>query len=248
MSKPGLMKKYIKLAKGDFAKAWRLQKAAQKKKKKPAKKKSVKKRVARKKPVKKKKVVRKKPVKKRVVKRKVVKRTVKRKAVKSNPKKGGRKMARKRRKKSTGYKRRPAQNQIMDKMGKAGLAAAGAVGASIVAARIPLKDKRLLPWIPAAVGAGLMFTRIGKQRAFQPILGGMFAASAFALARQFLPENVPLLAGEDDMLMLPDEYSDPDMMGLPYVPEGMGQVSDAEIDDMIDTEMMGEWETTANYV
>ena len=44
MAKTGLMKKYIRLANGDFQKAWKLQKAAKKKttKKKASKKRTVK--------------------------------------------------------------------------------------------------------------------------------------------------------------------------------------------------------------
>lgn len=253
MAKTGLMKKYIKLANGDFKKAWRLQKAAQKKK--PAKKKTVKKRTvkkARKKAPIKKRVVKKKVIKRKVVKKKVIKKTVKRKSVKRvPPKPGGRKMAKKRKKKSGGYKRRPLRNPIMDKMTRAGLAAAGAVGASIIAAKIPIKNPKFKAWIPAGVGAIAMFTKIGRQAAFQPILGGMFAATAFAVARQLLPANVPLLAGEDG-LMLPDysDYSDPDLYGAdPYTPDlGQDQISNAEIDDMIDSEMMGAWSTPGQMV
>lgn len=219
-AKPGLKKKYIKLGKGDFAKAWRLQKAAARKgKKKPAKKKPVRKKAARKSPVKRK-SVRKKVVRKKVVRKKAVRR-------KSTQKRKAGNMAGKRRKATTTRRRRSGGGRVnvqkMLMMGSA--AAAGAVGAGAVANMIPLPDPRIKAALPIAAGIALGMSQMGKQEMFKFVSVGMVSAGALALVRQFAP-NLPLLAGEDETL-------------LDYVPNDSEDVALLGMDDELDSDYMG---------
>ena len=225
---PGLKKKYIKLADGDFKKAWKLQKKAGKK----VKKKVVKKKVVKKKVVKKK-VVKKKVVKKKVVKKKTIKKIVKK----------IRKVATVAKKKKQVTKRRrsvPRGGKIQRALIGGGAAAAGAIGAGVAANFIPIPNPKIKAAIPILMGIVLAATKIGRGQVMQTVSAGMIAAGALAVTKQLAP-NVPLLAGEDDeMVFIPSNeeeamlgYTEPNMLGEP---EYVGD----EIDDIIDSEMMGE--------
>ncbi len=251
MAKTGLKKKYIKLAGGDFKKAWKLQKAASGKKK-VAKKKVARKKVARKKVVRKK-VARKSPAKKRklVVKKKIVKRKTpkRRKAVGNMAKR--KKATPKRRRKSGGGKVN-AQKILMQGVG----AAAGAVGAGVVANMIPLPDPRMKAALPIVAGVVLGMSKMGRANVMKFASVGMISAGALALVRQFAP-NVPLLAGEDQEMLdyVPgndeelallgyDEENYEDFSGSPVDLDGESYEVAGESEDI--EEMDGEFMTTAD--
>lgn len=197
MAKPGLKKKYIKLADGDFKKAWKLQKAAEGKsgtKKKTAKKKKAKKKTTRKKTTAKK-VTKRKSTKKKTVK----KSTPKRKAGRMAKKKKSTKKRTRRRSGGGGGK---MQKVLMD-----GLAAAGgAIGAGVVANQIPLPDPRMKAAIPIVAGIVLASSKFGRGKMAQMVSVGMVSAGALALMKQFAP-NVPTLAGEEEDYL---DYVSPD--------------------------------------
>lgn len=231
MAKTGLMKKYIKLAGGDFKKAWKLQKAASGKKK-VAKKKVARKKVARKK------VARKSPAKKRklVLKKKIVKRkTPKRKAVGNMAKR--KKATPKRRRKSGGGKVN-AQKILMQGVG----AAAGAVGAGVVANMIPLPDPRMKAALPIVAGVVLGMSKMGRTNVMKFASVGMISAGALALVRQFAP-NVPLLAGEDQEMLDYVPGNDEELALLGYDEENYEYFSGAPVDlDGESVEVAGESE------
>jgi len=239
MAKIGLMKKYIKLAGGSFKKAWRLQKAAQGKKKKPAKKKTVKKKATRKKTAVKK-TVRKKVTKKKTV---VKKRSTTKRKVASVAKK--KKTTTKRRRRSTGGGR--VQQTLM----AGGAAALGAIGAGVGANMIPFPDPRLKAAIPIVAGVMLSTMKVGRAPMMKMVSAGMVAAGALALVKQFAPQ-VPLLAGEDDGLtFIPSNSERQAMLGYDqddYEDDSLvlgDTISDYDDDDdlMGETyEMQGEYE------
>lgn len=234
----GLMKKYIKLADGDFKKAWKLQKAAQKKR--GGKKKTTRKKVTRKKVAKKKATRRKAPAKKTVTKKRVIRKSTKRKAAK---------MARK--KKPTARRRSAPRGGKIQKTLMNGLsAAAGAVGAGVVANMIPLPDPRMKAALPIAGGIALAMSPMGRGQMMQLVSVGMVSAGALALVRQFAPQ-IPLLAGEDESLLeyVPESDEELALLGTPVDLDGesvdlMGEEYDLE-DEEID-EMSGEFMTTAD--
>ncbi|NOR85651.1 hypothetical protein GQ473_06045, partial [archaeon] len=209
---PGLKKKYIKLADGDFKKAWKLQKKATKKK--PVKKKSIKKKLVKKKPVKKK-VVKKKVVKKKIVKKKIIKKIIKKiRKVAS--------VAKKKKAVKTTRRATPPKGKITRALVAGGGAAAGAIGAGVAANFIPLPNKKIKAAIPIMMGILLAATKMGRSQIMQSVSAGMIAAGALAVTKQLAP-NIPMLAGEEDeMVFIPSNeedamlgYTEPNMLGEP---------------------------------
>lgn len=245
MAKSGLKKKYIKLAGGNWAKAWKLQKAAQKKtakKRKPAKKKVVKR-----KPVKKKRARKKAPVKKRIVKKSAKKRVYKKKPIKKTLKKGVKRVAKKKKKKTSkrGAPGTAMQKNLMQLAQTGTLTALGAVAAGFLAANVPIKDPRIKSLLPVGAAVVLGMTRIGRGKMMKPVINGLVAASALSMIKQFVPD-IPVLAAEDDLLYIPDEellgQFTPELGGEGFVPE-LGYV-----EDFSDPDLMGEWATPGNYM
>lgn len=190
----GLMKKYIKLAGGSFKKAWKLQKAATKKKtgKKVSKKKVSRKRVAKKNPVKK---VNPKP-KRKAAKMPKKKRSYKKKRRRGNPGNPG------------------GRGKMTDVLIQGAAGIGGAIGAGVVANMIPIKDLRIKSLIPIAAAVLLASTKMGRTKMMQGVITGMTVAGGLSLVRQFVP-NLPLLAGEEDDLLdyIPPEDEEAAMLG-----------------------------------
>lgn len=194
-----------------------------------------------------KKVTRKKVTRKKVARRKPAKKTTTRKVVKrrktkrkSNPK-GGRPMAkrRKRRAASKAVKRvySYAKNKgIMDSLMQGGAVVAGAIGAGVTANFIPMPDPRIKPLIPIAAGLLFQNMKAFKNKAGQAIALGMIAAGGLALVKQFAP-NVPLLAGED-YLDIPYDDEDDAMLGQYEEDDPMLDYYGGEEDDFIDEESL----------
>lgn len=209
--------------------------------KKTVRKKIVKRKLAKKKVIKKK-IVKKKAVKRKVVRKKVKKPTTRKKVVTNNkPKKRGAVMAK--RKKSTkksvkqrrfsGAKKQKATTVLMN----IGLAIAGAVGASMLVSKIPVKDPRVKALIPLGVGV------VGAIQAKKPMmrsaaLGIAFSGGMGLIKTQF--PNLPMLAGEDENYLdyVPNTYEQDAMLGQP-------QISDTEIDDILDDENLSGMENYA---
>lgn len=233
MAKTGLMKKYIKSAGGDFKKAWKLQKAAKKGKKKP-----VKKKIVRKKPVKK------KATKKRLVKKvvkKVIEKIVKRKTLKRRKAVGNmakRKKATPKRRRKSGGGKVDAQKILMQGVG----AAAGAIGAGVVANMIPLPDPRMKAALPIVAGVVLGMSKMGRTNVMKSASVGMISAGALALVRQLAPK-VPLLAGEDQEMLDYVPGNDEELALLGYDEENYDDFSGSSVDlDGESVEVAGESE------
>lgn len=96
------------------------------------------------------------------------------------------------------------------------LAVAGGVAAGAIANKLPIADNRLKAAAPVVAGillAGVM----GKKNAmFREVGTGMAVIGAIGLIKQLMP-NVPVLAGEDQVYIIPDNagYAG-DMMQLGY--------------------------------
>lgn len=200
--------------------------------KKPAKRKVVKRKAVKRKAVKKK-VIRKKAVKKKIVRKKS---TVKRRTVtNTKPKKRGAVMAK--RKKSTAKKsvRRRRSNgagkqKAMTVLTNVALAIGGALGASMLVAKVPVKDPRIKALIPLGLGVfGAMKAKKAMMRS--AALGIAFSGGMGLVKTQF--PNIPMLAGEDETY-LPDGYQENAMLGV-----GDNDYTDDDIDSMLDSDMSG---------
>jgi len=213
--------------------------------KKPAKKKPARKKVTRKKAVKKtarKKTVKRKSIKKRgTVKKSPVKKTAKRTTIKRK-KRSITPMARKKKRTTTKRRKRTAIPKSVTSGIMTGLlSAGGAIGGSVIANQIPIKDPRIKAAIPLVLGIGLGLTKFGKGKMLQPALTGLMTIGTISLIKQFAP-NIPMLAGEGEeyipyedreLLGYVDDLDDDELMGIST---DMG----ADYDYIDDTDMMGE--------
>lgn len=255
MAKTGLKKKYIKLAgKGGFKKAWRLQKAAEKKR--GSAKKSTKKIVKKKVSSKKNSV--KKAVKRLVKTVKTAAKKTKKRVYKESPKPKKRKgstVAKKKEVKKKVSRRNPAKG-ITDKIMEGAAVAGGAIGAGLAANQIPVQDPRMKAAAVMAVGIFLSTMKPFKAKLPQMVAMGITAAGALSLFKQFAP-NLPVMAGENDMYYLPDSdenamlgvYDDTDQ------DEYLGQNTYDEDEDFDEDILDGEsvdigedtWDTTQSF-
>lgn len=103
-----------------------------------------------------------------------------------------------------------------------GIAVAGGVGANVLVNKLPIANPKMKAALPLVAGL-LVSSVLGKKKPmFREIGHGMAVIGAIALLKQFAP-NVPMLAGEDEMVYLPEGYAgdmlqlgydeDPDLMG-----------------------------------
>ena len=103
-----------------------------------------------------------------------------------------------------------------------GIAVAGGVGANVLVNKLPIANPKVKAALPLVAGL-LVSSVLGKKKTmFREIGHGMAVIGAMALLKQFAP-NVPMLAGEDEMVYLPEGYAgdllqlgydeDPDLMG-----------------------------------
>lgn len=248
--KTGLMKKYIKLAGGDFKKAWRLQKAAKSKtanaRKKVTRKKAVKKKVVRKK------AVRKKTVPKKVTRKKAVRRKVAKKPQRKPVQK--RKVASMAKKKKTTTRRRrrrnPGAGKPMELLTNGAIGLGGAIGSGIVANMLPIPQPGLKAALPLAVGVGVALSPMAKMKGAQYFALGAMIMGGIALTKQFAPQ-IPFIAGEDEMLdYVGPGYEEQAMLGMEdesiYDDDLAGESFsiDGESEDI--DEMEGEFISTAD--
>ena len=105
-----------------------------------------------------------------------------------------------------------------------GIAVAGGVGANVLVNKLPIANPKLKAALPLIAGI-LVSSVLGKKKAiFREIGHGMAVVGAIALLKQFAP-NLPMLAGEEEMVYLPEGYQG-DMMQLGYddEPDLMGDL------------------------
>lgn len=102
------------------------------------------------------------------------------------------------------------QGDAMMILRDAALAVGGGVAAGIVSNQLPFPDPRLKSAAPIVAGI-LLATTVGrKNEMVRGVANGMVVLGAVSLIKQFMP-NIPMLAGEDDLLYVPDY--DPDLLG-----------------------------------
>lgn len=112
----------------------------------------------------------------------------------------------------------------------AALAVGGGVAAGILANKLPIQDPRLKAAAPIAAGV-LLATTIGKKNAMlKGFATGMVVLGGVSLLKQLAPQ-VPMLAGEQEMMYLP-QYPD----GYGYG----GEMVDLGLDEEEDLSSMGE--------
>lgn len=103
-----------------------------------------------------------------------------------------------------------------------GIAVAGGIGANVLVNKLPIASPKMKAALPLVAGL-LVSSVLGKKKPmFREIGHGMAVIGAIALLKQFAP-NVPMLAGEDEMVLIPEGYAgdmlqlgydeDPDLMG-----------------------------------
>jgi len=196
----------------------------------PIKKKTVRKKVTRKKPVRKKRV--KKKTDKTIIFMKGA--TMPRKRKYKKRRKAPRRVYRKRRvarRRYYGAARKPATNIMSILMQGVGITG-GAVGGSMVARMIPIKDLRIKSLIPVLLGVGIMSTKQGKKGLVKDAALGSTAIGFISLLKTLAPQ-VPLLAADETELALlgyADDMLDEEenaMLGLP-----IGE--DDDLDDLDD--------------
>jgi len=80
-----------------------------------------------------------------------------------------------------------------------GLAIAGGIGGSMLASKIPIKNKKIQALIPLGIGGGLAFTKLSKKPEILGLAIGLMLAGSYGMIRQLAPK-LPLIAGEEDLL------------------------------------------------
>ncbi len=206
---------------------------------------ATKKKTVRKKVVRRKTVARKKaPVRKRVKKKvdktiifmkgstTVAKRRKKRKAPKRVYRK--RRVAKRR---YYGAARRPAAAKgIMALLMQGAGITGGAVGGSMIARAVPIKDLKIKSLVPIGVGILIMSTKMGKKGFMKDAALGSTAIGFISLLKTFVP-NIPLLAADEEdlaLLGMADDLLDEEraMLGEPY--DGDDDID--ELDDLLEGE------------
>jgi len=105
------------------------------------------------------------------------------------------------------------------------IAVGGGVAGGVLANKLPIANPKIKAAIPLVAGIVLAATLGQKKRIMHELGTGMAVIGAIALLRQFAP-NIPMLAGEDDIQMLPPGYGG-DMMRLGYDDDDdVGQMGD----------------------
>lgn len=156
--------------------------------------------------------------------------TAKRKTVKrSNPT-----MARKKRKSGGGFRKKARRAAgrargflkaagAKDILMEAGTAVAGGIAAGFIANKLPIADARIKAAMPIVGGMAIAAT-IGKKNKIARGIGtGMVVLGTVSIIKQFAP-NIPMLAGEDELMLIPDYGA------LPYAGE-MVDLGEDEYDD-----------------
>lgn len=101
------------------------------------------------------------------------------------------------------------QGDVMMILQDTALAVGGGVAAGVISNQLPIADPRLKSAAPIVAGILLATTMGRKNKMVRGIANGMVVLGAVSLVKQLMP-NIPMLAGEDDVLYLPDET---DMLG-----------------------------------
>lgn len=97
------------------------------------------------------------------------------------------------------------------------IAVAGGVGGGVLANKLPIANPKVKAAIPLVAGLAIASILGKKKHIFHEIGTGMAVIGGIALLKQFAP-NVPMLAGEDEVVLLPPGYEGcgGDMLQLGY--------------------------------
>lgn len=188
--------------------------------------------------------------------KKTVRKTTRRKSVKR--KKEVAPMAKRRsRKKSSGSKKRSSRRRgggglfkggnVMNSIKEAAIAVGGGIVAGMVANKVPIPNPILKASSPAILGAALLATVGKKNKIVGQMATGMMVLGGVAAIRAAFP-NVPLLAGEEEIMVTPDMLGYDGDDGYDYTDDmPMSGPVDLGVNDISD--MLGENEmflTSAN--
>ena len=202
---------------------------------------------------KKRKPAKRKPAKRKPAKRKPAKRKpTKRKKIKSIPipslydrvsvKKGKKTMAKASKKRTTHRKGSTRKKLNVGEMAMSSLSVlGGAIGGAVISNVVPIPDPRIKAAISIALGLFLGSSNLIKGNIGRMVALGMVAGGGLSFARRALP-NVPMIAGEDDQLLLGTNYTmgDTDLEGLTDDLEGENEMEgESDLLEGID-EMEGE--------
>lgn len=92
----------------------------------------------------------------------------------------------------------PSMKNIQGKVMSAALGTAGAIGITMVTAKVPIENTKLKAFLPLAAGILLSnFAKGSKAAMINQLATGMTIAGGLALVKQFAPQFA--LAGEDEM-------------------------------------------------
>lgn len=118
----------------------------------------------------------------------------------------------------------------------AALAVGGGIAAGVIANKLPIADPRIKAAAPMLAGIALAATMGRKNDMAKGFATGMVVLGAVALLKQLAP-NVPMLAGEEEMMYVPQLNYNPGMMGGEMV--DLGQ-DDGELAYMGENVELGE--------
>lgn len=118
----------------------------------------------------------------------------------------------------------------------AALGVGGGIAAGIIANKLPIADPRIKAAAPMLAGIALAATMGRKNDMAKGFATGMVVLGAVALLKQLAP-NVPMLAGEEEMMYVPQLNYNPGMMGGEMV--DLGQ-DDGELAYMGENVELGE--------
>jgi hypothetical protein len=94
----------------------------------------------------------------------------------------------------------------------AAIAVGGGLAAGVLANKLPISDPRIKAAAPIAAGIALAATLGRKNKMAQGFATGMVVLGAVAMLKQLAP-NVPMLAGEEEMMYVPQIPYSPSMEG-----------------------------------
>jgi hypothetical protein len=94
------------------------------------------------------------------------------------------------------------------------IAVGGGVAGGVLANKLPIANPKIKAALPLVAGILLASTLGQKKRIMHELGTGMAVIGAIALLKQFAP-NIPMLAGEDEVILIPPGYGG-DMMRLGY--------------------------------
>jgi len=128
------------------------------------------------------------------------------------------------------YRKSGAKKDMMQNLITGGTAVAGAVAGSFLVNKLPI-DAKLKAVLPFAGGAYIASRFAAKNKAVEGLALGLMVMGGLSLVKQFSP-NIPMLAGNDENVYLPDYINAPvdtELLGAPVPFDGSDFISPDDI-------------------